>query len=207
MGISVSGTGKVEGTPDTVEVDLGVSVLADSVDQATSTAADKAEALIQALTGKGVAKEDITTTNYSIYPEYSYSGNTQRLVGYRVSNSVVAKIRNVEETGAVLDEVTSAAGDEVTINGLRFSIEDNNEMLAAAREAAWNDAKAKAEQLADLSGQQLGPAMSINENVSTPPTPIPYASDGGGDERAITPIEPGTSTVTITLQVEFSLES
>ncbi|MFZ0625396.1 MAG: SIMPL domain-containing protein [Acidimicrobiia bacterium] len=207
MGISVSGTGKVEGTPDTVEVDLGVSVLADSVDQATASAAEKADALIRALTTKGVAEEDITTTNYSIYPEYDYSGNRERLVGYRVNNSVVAKIRNVEETGAVLDEVTAAAGDEVTVNGLRFSIEDNSEMLASAREAAWNDAKAKAEQLADLSGQHLGPAVSINESVSTPPTPIPYASDAGGAESARTPIEPGTSTVTITLQVEFSLES
>jgi uncharacterized protein len=204
-GISVSGVGEVKGTPDTVEVDLGVSVLADSVDQAASQAADKADALIGELTSNGVAKEDITTTNYSIYPEYDYSGNQERLVGYRVSNSVVAKIRNVEETGSVLDSVTGAAGDEVRVNGLSFSIEDNAEMLSAAREAAWNDALAKAEQLASLSGQDLGSALSITETVATPPTPISYASDAGGAERAITPIEPGTSAVTITLQVEFAL--
>jgi len=207
MGISVSGMGEVTGTPDTVEVDLGVSVLAATVDEATSLAAERAEALIAALTSNGVAQDDITTTDYSIYPEYDYSTNAQRLLGYRVSNTVRAKIRDVQETGPVLDSVTSAAGDEVRISGLRFSIEDNADLITAAREAAWNDAMAKATQLAELSGQTLGAATSISETVSNPPTPIPYAvEDSGGGERAMTPIEPGTSAVTINLQVEFAFE-
>lgn len=207
MGISVSGMGEVTGTPDTVEVDLGVSVLGESVDQATSTAADRAEALVAALTSNGVAEEDITTTNYSIYPEYDYSGNQERLIGYRISNTVRAKIRDVDSTGVVLDAATGAAGDEARVSGLRFSIEDNAELVSAAREAAWNDALAKATQLAGLSGQTLGVATSITETVSNPPVPIPYATDAAGAELAQTPIEPGTSAVTITLQVEFGFES
>lgn len=206
MGIAVTGMGEVTGTPDTVEVDLGVSILAATVAEATSLAADKADALIAALTSNGVAREDIATTDYSIYPEYDYSTNAQRLLGYRVSNTVRAKIRNVQETGAVLDSVTTAAGDEVRISGLRFSIEDNAELITAAREAAWNDAFAKATELAELSGQALGAATSISETVSNPPVPIPYAADEAGAERAVTPIEPGTSAVTITLQVEFAFE-
>jgi uncharacterized protein len=206
MGISVTGMGEVTGTPDTVEVDLGVSILAPTVAEATSLAAEKADSLIAALTSNGVAREDIATTDYSIYPEYDYSTNAQRLLGYRVSNTVRAKIRNVQETGAVLDSVTTAAGDEVRISGLRFSIEDNAELITAAREAAWNDAFAKATELAELSGQTLGAATSISETVSNPPVPIPYAADEAGAERAVTPIEPGTSAVTITLQVEFAFE-
>ena len=208
MGISVSGMGEVTGTPDTVEVDLGVSILAPTVDEATALAADKADALIAALTSNGVARDDITTTDYSIYPEYDYSNNAERLLGYRVANTVRAKIRSVQDTGAVLDAVTAAAGDEVRVSGLRFSIEDNAELITAAREAAWNDAFAKATELAQLSGQTLGAATSITETVSNPPVPIPYATDDmGGAERALTPIEPGTSAVTITLQVEFAFES
>lgn len=205
-GISVSGMGEVTGTPDTVEVDLGVSVLGESVDEATTTAADRAEALIAALTSNGVAEEDITTTDYSIYPEYDYSGNRERLVGYRVSNTVRVKIREVDSAGTVLDAATAAAGDEARVNGLRFSIEDNADLVSAARDAAWNDALAKAMQLAELSGQTLGPATSITETVSMPPIPIPYATDAAGGEAALTPIEPGTSAVTITLQVEFGFQ-
>jgi hypothetical protein len=206
MGISVTGMGEVTGTPDTVEVDLGVSVLGETVDQATATAAERAEAVIAALTSNGVAEEDITTTDYSIYPEYDYSGNQERLVGYRVTNTVRARIRDLATTGTVLDATTAAAGDEARVSGLRFSLEDNAELVSAAREAAWADALAKATQLADLSGQTLGAATSITETVSTPPVPIPYAADAAGAERVTTPIEPGTSAVTITLQVEFGFE-
>jgi hypothetical protein len=206
-GISVSGMGEVTGTPDTVEVDLGVSVLGETVDEATATAADRADSLIAALTSNGVAEEDITTTDYSIYPEYDYSGNQERLVGYRVNNTVRAKIRDIESTGAVLDAASAAAGDEARISGLRFSIEDNAELVSAAREAAWDDALAKATQLADLSAQTLGAATSITETVTIPPVPIPYEADMAGAERAATPIEPGTSAVTITLQVQFAFES
>jgi uncharacterized protein YggE len=205
-GISVSGMGEVTGTPDTVEVDLGVSVLEETVDQAASTAAERAESLIAALTSNGVAEEDITTTDYSIYPEYDYSGNQERLVGYRVNNTVRAKIRDLDTTGTVLDAATAAAGDEARVSGLRFSLEDNADLVAAAREAAWDDALAKATQLAELSGQTLGAATSITETVSIPPVPIPYATDAAGAERATTPIEPGTSAVTITLQVEFGFQ-
>lgn len=206
MGISVTGMGEVTGTPDTVEVDLGVSVLGETVDQATATAAERADAVIAALTSNGVADEDITTTDYSIYPEYDYSGNQERLVGYRVTNTVRAKIRDLDTTGTVLDAATAAAGDEARVSGLRFSLEDNAELVSAAREAAWADALAKATQLAELSGQTLGPATSITETVSTPPVPIPYAEDAAGAERVTTPIQPGTSAVTITLQVEFGFE-
>lgn len=204
-GISVTGMGEVTGSPDTVEVGLGVSVLADTVDEAAATAAEKAQALIDSLTSNGVAEDDITTTDYSIYPEYDYSSNQERLIGYRVNNTVRAKIRSIESTGTVIDDAVAAGGDDVTVNGLSFSIEDNDELVAAAREAAWNDAMAKATQLAELSGQALGDATSITESVSMPPVPIPYASDEAGAERALTPIEPGTSAVTITLQVQFGL--
>jgi uncharacterized protein YggE len=203
-GISVTGMGEVTGTPDTVEVGLGVSVVAETVDEAAATAAEKAQALIDSLTSNGVAEADITTTDYSIYPEYDYSSNEERLIGYRVNNTVKAKIHDIETTGTVIDGAVAAGGDDVTVNGLSFSIEDNDELVAAAREAAWNDAMAKATQLAELSGQDLGQATSITETVSIPPVPIPYEGEAALD-RATTPIEPGTSAVTITLQVQFGL--
>jgi hypothetical protein len=203
-GITVTGTGEVTGTPDTVEVSLGVAVLAVNVQDATTTAAQKADALISALTNGGVDREDITTTDYSIYPEYDYSSNTERLVGYRVSNTVRVKIRNVDDTGSLIDAATAAGGNDVRVNGLQFSIDDDAEMVEAARAAAWNDALAKATQLAELSGQELGVAISINETVSSTPPPV-YFELAAADAAAETPIEPGTSAVTISLSVNFTL--
>lgn len=206
-GVSVAGVGEVTGTPDTLQLDLGVSALADTVDQAAAIAADRAQAVIAALTSNGVAEEDITTTDYSIYPEYDYSNNQERIVGYRVNNTVRAKLHDIDNAGTVIDAVTAAGGNETRVNGLSFSIEDDTDLIAAAREAAWNDALAKATQLAELSGQTLGPATSIVETVTSPPIPY-YARDmAGAAEAADTPIEPGTSTVSIDLMVEFGFEA
>ncbi len=206
-GISVSGTGEVTGTPDTVTVNIGVSVRGETIAEASALAAEKADALINSLTSSGVDPDDITTTNYSIWPEYDYRNNREKLIGYRVDNTVRAKIRDVGEAGNVLDSAVEAGGDAVRVNGLSFSIEDDSEMIEAARQVAWNDALAKAQQLADLSGQTLGPAITISESLSRAPTPIPYETLAFDTAASVeTPIEPGTSAVTIKIQVQFALE-
>lgn len=207
-GISVSGTGEVTGTPDTVTVDLGVNVLGDTVAEASSKAAAAADAMIDVFAGHDIDRSDITTTNYSIWPEYEWRDNTQRLTGYRVNNTVRVKIRDVEATGDVLDAAVAAGGDVVTVSGLNFSIDDDSDLITQARDAAWHDALAKAEQLAVLSGQSLGRAVSIDETVTGYQPPIIYgalARDESG--AAKTPIEPGSSSVTISLEVQFALET
>lgn len=206
-GISVTGSGEVTGTPDTLTVDLGVSVLGETVAEAAAQAAEKAEAMIAALEDNGVAEEDITTTNYSIWPEYDYRGNTERLVGYRVNNTVRAKVRDVESSGDVIDAAVAAGGDGAVVSSLQFSIEDNEALVEAARQAAWDDALAKATQLAELSGQTLGAAVTITETVSAPPTPYFYGDGAmaGAEEAFETPIQPGTSSVEISLFVNFAI--
>lgn len=204
-GISVSGMGEITGTPDTISVDLGVSVLGDTVDDATSRAADAANALIDSLRANGVEAKNITTTNYSISPEYDYRGEKERLIGYRVNNTVRARISDVTNSGSVIDDATKAAGDAARVNGISFSIEDDAAMVEAAREAAWNNAFAKATQLAELSGQKLGPVVSINESVSRPPVPMEFSRLQAAD--AATPIQAGTASVSIELQVEFAFSS
>jgi uncharacterized protein YggE len=207
-GINVTGEGKVTGRPDTLQVTLGVSVLRPTVDQATGDAAALAAAVIDALKAKGVAEEDIQTANYSIYPEYDWSGEQQRLLGYRVNNEVRAKIRDLENAGAIIDAATAAGGDATVVSGLSFSIEDNSELLQMARTAAWNDAEAKAHQLAQLAGLELGKATSITETINYEVPPIYYERDmAAAGESTVTPIESGTQDVTVVVQVTFAIGS
>lgn len=202
--ISVSGTGEVAGVPDTLVTNLGVSVVRPSIDAATGDAAGLAQALIGALTSHGVAEQDIQTTNYSISPEYDYRANTQKLIGYRVTNTVSAKIRNLDTAGETIDAATSAGGSDVVVQGISFDIESNEDLVVSAREAAWNDALAKATQLADLAGVNLGKAVSIQETTTPSGPPIPYAaSDMAGG--ASTPIQPGEQQVSVVIQVEFAI--
>ncbi|MCU0280435.1 MAG: SIMPL domain-containing protein [Acidimicrobiia bacterium] len=205
-GINVSGQGKVTGKPDTLTVNLGISLLRPSVDAATADAAALAAAIINALKGAGVAEADIQTANYSIYPEYDWSGEQQRLLGYRVSNEVRVKIRSLETAGATIDAATAAGGDATVVNNLAFSIEDNAELLQMARTAAWGDAEGKARQLAQLAGLELGSAISITESISYETPPIYYErAMAAAEDGAATPIESGTQDVIVNIQVTFRI--
>ncbi len=205
-GISVTGEGRVSGVPDTLTVNVGVAVLRDSVDAAVGDAAALADAMINALREQGVAEEDIRTVDYSIFPEYDFSGNRQVLRGYRVSNQVEVKIRDLERAGAVLDAVTAQTGDETQISGVSFSLEDNEGLVAAARANAWADAEAKASQLAGLAGVELGAPVEIVETLS--PDPPVIFQDRAAFEiaaDAVTPIEAGQLSVTVTVNVRYGL--
>ena len=202
-GIHVTGEGRVTGTPDTMSITLGVSVVRPTMDAATAEAAALAEAVIAAVKANGVADADIQTANYAVYPEYDWNNNTQRLIGYRVTNELRIKVRDIPNAGDVLDAATGAGGDDVVVSGLTFSIEDNAELLTAARAAAWADAEAKATQLAELSGLSLGSALAITETINYSSPPVYYERAGGDADG--TPIQPGTSDVTVTIQVSFSI--
>ncbi len=202
-GIAVNGVGVVLGAPDTMTVTIGVQVTADTVAEATEVAASKASALIAALESAGVDEHDVQTANFSIYPQYDYSARGQRLVGFTVVNSVVAKLRAIDDAGRTIDAAVAAGGDETIVQGIGFSVEDDATRLETARAAAWSDAKAKAQQLADLAGVELGAAIRISESVQ-------YSNfDGKGgtdaDTGGSTPIQPGQLSSTVQLSVLYAI--
>jgi hypothetical protein len=188
-------------------ISFGVTVVEDSVTEAVAVAAESADAVIETLVAAGIADDDIQTANYSIFPRYDYRNDTETLVGYQVNNTVTAKVRDLDAAGSIIDDVAAAGGNTVTVSGVSFSIEDNEELVEAARTAAWEDAEAKAQQLADLAGVTLGSPTSIVETFSSPPVPIAF------DERMVTlaadtatPIAPGTQQVGVTISVEYSID-
>ena len=203
-GISVSGTGEVTGMPDTMTIELGVSVRRNTVQEATTEASGAAAKLIASLTGAGVDEDSITTTRYSINPEYDYRNDTQVLLGYRVENSVRATITDIAGGGEIIDSAADVVGDTVRVNGISFGIKDDKTLVEAAREAAWNDARAKAEQLAGLAGRKLGPVTSVSETVGRPPAPMQVARLQEADSS--TPLQPGSAAVSVSLQVDFSFQ-
>lgn len=204
-GIAVTGVGEVSGTPDTLTMTFGISVLRDSVSEAVTDSAELTDGLIAALEANGVAEEDIQTADFSIFPEYDFSGEQQRLVGFRVQNSVVAKIRDIDSAGEVIDAAAAAGGDEVVVSGVSFSIEDDAELVEAARAKAWADAEAKAQQLAELSGVTLGEPVAISETISSVPAPL-FRAEAVEEMAAVsTPIEPGREQVAVTLDARFAI--
>jgi len=207
QGISVSGTGDASGSPDLAILDLGVSAEASSVGEARSTAASAMDAVLGKLKDDGVAEKDIQTTQFRIEPQYEYPDGKQVLRGFRVTNIVEAKVRDLDRVGEVVDDAAGAGGDIVQVQSLSFTIEQPDTLRAQARQKAVADARSRAEDLAHQADVNLGKPLSITESTAVPPTPVlmkALPSEAAG--QPATPIEPGELQVSVTVDVIFAIE-
>jgi len=203
-GITVSGIGKVNGTPDTLTVSIGVTTKRPSVDSAVNDNAATTTAVTDAVKARGVAGKDIQTANYSVQPSFTYPNGRQVADGYTVNNTVTIKLHDLAGAGGVIDSATQAGGNDATVQGVSFTLEDNQALLTEARDEAFADAKAKATQLGQLSGRGLGDAQAINETVAAGGRQFPSVG-AALDSAAATPIEPGQVSTDVTLTVRFAL--
>jgi len=207
-GITVTGQGEVSVSPDVARFTIGVEVERATVAEARDAAAQAAGAIVEALKEHGIAEEDIQTQQLTIYPVYEYSRDERpRIVGYTVSNLVSVTVRDLDRVSEALDAAIEAGGDATRLHGISFEVENREEAIERAREAAMEDARRKAEQLAALAGARLGPPTFISESASTPPTVIPFDVAERGAAAVETPIEPGTTSVTAVVTVRWALES
>jgi len=209
-GIWVSGEGKVSVVPDVAILDLGVEVQADTVAEAQNYATTVMTAVLDELDNQDVAEKDIQTRRFSIYPVRRWSEKDAKeiLIGYRVTNTVTAKVRDVDETGTIIDAVARAGGDYIRINSISFTVDDPTPYYEEAREKAMADAEAKAKQLADLGDVKLVEVTYISEGglvsvpralyVETMPMPAPAG--------APTPISPGETEIRLSVQVAYSIQ-
>ena len=210
-GIWVGGAGRVAVTPDLALLTLGVEARADTVEQARSDAATAMAAVMAVLTENGIQEEDIRTQYFSIQPEYVWNDsiNRQEIKGYRVTNTVSVKVRDLESVGTLIDDVATAGGDLVRINNISFTIEDPEQYAAQTREAAAQDAMAKAQQFAQITGVTLDRLVYIAETSASMPV-ARQANDGAMAfaESAMappTPISGGEVDITIRVQAVFSI--
>jgi uncharacterized protein len=200
--ITVVGAGEVQGTPDTLTVNASIEFVAPDVSGAMNQTNDRQRAVIDALVGSGIDRKDISTTQVSLQPQFA-GGDSTAIVGYRASNSIDVKIRKLDTASQTLALIVSTGGDATRINSVNYSIEDDSQLVKDARARAFNDAKDRANQYAQLSGLSLGKVISITESGgATPPTPLPSFK---GAETAAVPLEPGQQTVGFNVTVIFEL--
>lgn len=206
-GVSVSGQGIVSGEPDVAILTLGVEAEADTVGEARSAAADSMTAMLESLADGGVDETDIQTTNFSVQPQFNFIQGRQELRGFFVSNIATVKIRNIDDTGVLIDSAVQAGGDLARVDGLRFTIDDPSALQDQARKLAMAEAKQKAETLATAAGVSLGSPLSISESGGS--FPIAFAEGGAlaiADEAARTPITVGELEIQVRVQVVYELE-
>jgi hypothetical protein len=202
--VSVSGTGTVEGKPDTLVANFRVHVNQSSVQTALNDTASDANKVISSLEKNGVASKYIRTTDVSLNPSYDRFGNID---GYDSSETLNVRITPLTHVGQVLTAATAAAGNSVNLQGVSFDINDNSSLLAAARAQAFNNAKAAAQQYATLGDTTLSHVEHITAVVhnASPVYPGAYDLAGSAGAKAALPIQTGQKKVSVTVKVIWAL--
>ncbi len=204
--LSVVGEGKVEAVPDTAYVDAGISVIeSSSVAQVQKSIDEINNKILAAVQKLGIDKKDVTTSNYSINPNYSYENNKNGITGYNGSANITVKVKNTQLVSQVIQEVTAAGANQV--NGARFSIENPEKYREEARSKAIANAKEQAQKLADSLGIKLGKVTNIVESSDNGVPPIIYdrgmAQASMASGKAAPQIEPGSQTISSVVTLFF----
>ena len=197
--VEVFGEGQVEVEPD---IAIPVKCVATDAGEAAAANAHAVRTVLRALAEAGVEDKDMATSNYSIGFERAYPERGRAEGVYRVNNMVEVTIRNLDQVGAVMGAAMKGGANEA--RGLRMVLENPRQALVLARELAVRDARAKAEQLAELSGEKLGRVLEISE-----------MGGGGGvgpmvkamamSESSV-PIRSGTQHINARLRVVYQLQ-
>ncbi len=197
--ITVVGTGEVRGTPDVADLVLGVSGRGATAADVMQTIGERAQKVIDALHDAGVADDDIQTNNLFVQPVVD---DQNHVTGYEATNTVNARIRDLGKAGSIVDAAAAKAGDSIIVQGITFSIDDDSQLLAAARTKATKRARAQAEQLASGAGVEVGDVRSISESTSS--VPLAYAA-ADASKAAGTPVQPGSETLSVSATVVFTI--
>ena len=205
--VNVSATGSTEVAPDAAKGSLTVS----STNATSATAAQAATAAatvkaVDAIKKAGVDTADIATQSISVSPVYRYSSTgAQTLDGYQASQSLTVTLRDLSTAGSTLDAIVKAGGNSVSIDSVTTYVSDPAAASEKARAQAVEVARAQAEQYAQLLGFSLGPVASVTETSSNAPAPVAMA-DAAPGAKVTTPIEPGTTKVSVSLDVSWLIE-
>jgi len=205
--IVVTGQAKVSQRPDRVYIDIGVTTQAQKSEAATSENAARISAIITALRRASGPGAQLTTTEYSVSPNYNYprDGGSPSIVGYTASNVVQVRLDDLRKIGSVIDAATQAGSNN--LQDIRFALRDEQAPRAQALRDAALDARQDAEALAQALGLRVVRVLSVSEQApEARPIPIyPQTMRFAAARGPATPVEAGTidlgATVTLTVEV------
>ena len=209
--ISVTGSATTLSNPDTLIVVLGVESEAKTANESLNKNSTSLNSVISSLTGSGISKDDIQTSNFTIYPLYdsikdSNGDYQQILIGYRVSNILSIQTDKIDSAGDIIDSAVSSGANRVDNVSFRLSDDKLQEISDNLIADAINDAKQKAEKaLVPLKQKIVGvKSVVIHDNM------LPYyethmraSFDGFAESMKSAPILSGDEEIITNVSVVF----
>ncbi|MET4605438.1 uncharacterized protein YggE [Bradyrhizobium sp. JR4.1] len=203
--ISVSGEATISAAPDLAQIDAGVANDAKSAKEASDANNAAMGKVLLALKGAGIDEKDYQTSRLSLQPQYGQNKSTgaSPVVGFRASNRVTVKIRDVTKVAAIIDTLVGAGAND--IGNISFEVTQASKLLDDAREKAVADARRKAEIYAKATGVALGAPLSVSEGGAPMPlfkgrmAAAPMAAGGAA-------VAPGEETLAVTVNVSWAIK-
>jgi uncharacterized protein len=200
--ISVTGEATVSVPPDLAEIDGGVTSEAKTAREASEANNAAMAKVLQALKGAGIEEKDIRTSRLSLQPQSAPNrSGPSAIAGYRASNRVTVRVRDVTKVASVIDTLVGAGANE--IGGINFVVSQASKLLDEARERAVADARRKAEIYARAAGVTLGAPLSISEEGNS--APVPYRRMATG-MAASAPVAQGEETLAVTVSMSWAIK-
>ena len=195
--VVVAGTGRASTAPDSLVLDLQLEGHGASVPEALT-----ALTLATAAAGEALPSHELKTHRLGLRPRHDHQG---RQSGHTAYQSL--QVRTTDPTGAgeLVHRLAEATGSALGVNGLRPEISDTSDLERQARELAVADARARAEQLAELGGRVLGPMLWVREDAGGPVRPqgVPEARmalAAGGPA-----VDPADQEILVTVEIGWAL--
>jgi uncharacterized protein YggE len=200
--ISVTGEATVSVPPDLAQIDGGVTSEAKTAREATDANNAAMGKVLLALKGAGIDEKDFQTSRLSLQPQSAPNRTgPAAIVGYRASNRVTIRLRDVAKVASVIDTLVAAGAND--IGGINFMVSQASKLLDEAREQAIADARRKAEIYAKAAGVTLGAPLSISEEGNA--APVPYRKMAAG-MAATAPVAQGEETLAVTVSVSWAIK-
>ena len=202
--ISVTGEAQISVPPDLAAIDAGVASDAKTAREASEATNAAMAKVLAALKAANIEDKDVQTSRLSLQPQYATNrvSGPPAVVGYRASNRVTVKLRDVSKVGTVIDVLVGAGANDV--GNIAFSVSQASKLLDDARSQAIADARRKAEIYAKAAGVTLGSPLSISEAGA--PQPMFRAKMVAGMAAAPTPIAQGEETLSISVAVTWAIK-
>lgn len=202
--ISVTGEAQVSVPPDLAQIDGGVTSEGKTAREASEANNAAMGKVLLALKGAGIDEKDYQTSRLSLQPQSSSGrpGGPLTITGYRASNRVTIRLRDVTKVANVIDTLVGAGANE--IGGINFTVSQASKLLDEAREKAIADARRKAEIYAKAAGVTLGAPLSISESGA--PGPMLYRRMAAPMAAAGAPVAQGEETLQVTVSVSWAIK-
>jgi uncharacterized protein len=199
--VTVTGVGAAAAPPDLVVAVVGVECVAEHTGQALSAASVAIGGMREVAVAAGVLAADMVTSGSQLWPDHDRDGRPD---GYRAQVTLTVRVRDLPAASELVPALIEAGGDVARLHSTSLAHSDSAVLAALAREAAFADARGRAEQYAALADLALGEVLSVTEAEQSHGV-VRYASKGLAPMAASLPIEAGSAEVAAAVTVCWRL--